>query len=113
MLCVSVSDVAGSGVRGEVTRLSRGSAMLSAHSHATHEMASVLHEFARRIRARADVFRYAASAACSSLLPASQALYIHVYIVCETSLISLHTWEHPDACSLLLVCVHVYALIHV
>ena len=77
--------MAGSGARGEVTRLSQGSAMLSAHSHATHEMASILHEFARRIRARADVFRYAASvhaAVSSSFFPASRALYITcIYIV--------------------------------
>ena len=59
----SISDVAGSSVQDEVSRLSRGSAMLSAFSHASHEMASVLHEFARRIRARADVFRYAVGSA--------------------------------------------------
>ena len=90
MFCVSVSDVAGSGVQGEVTRLSRGSAMLSAHSHATHEKASVLHEFARRIRARADVFRYAANAAHAAVSFFSQLpglVHTCIYIVCETSLI--------------------------
>ena len=52
-------------MRGEVSRLSRGSAMLSAHSHVSHEMISAVHEFARRIRARTDVFRCVVSTAHS------------------------------------------------
>ena len=46
-----------SGVRGEVSLLSRSSALLAAHSLACQETNNAVHEFARRIRARVDVFR--------------------------------------------------------
>ena len=53
-------------MQGEVWQLSRSSALLVAHSQASQEMINTVDEFARRIRARANVFRYGAT--CSFLM---------------------------------------------
>ena len=47
---------AGVGVQGEVSKLSRGTVLLSAHSHLCQETTRALQEFTRRIRARAELF---------------------------------------------------------
>ena len=82
----SVSDVAGGGVRGEVSRLSRGSAMLSAHSHVSHEMISAVHEFA-------DVFRCVVSTVHSH----SPILILNGNMSCVIT----HLLSRPSHCTLL------------
>ena len=55
-ICILCTDESVSGIRNEVSRLSCGSALMTAHSKACQERCRVLHEFACRMRARIEMF---------------------------------------------------------